>query len=538
MHGSTDKDLGVSLLRNFFHPGRSPVYAAHAAAATSHPMSTLVAVEMLRSGGNAVDAGIAAVAVQCVVDPLMTGIGGDCFALYTPKGRSAPVALNGSGRAPAAAEASWYRERNVPITQHSPHAVMVPGAIGAWARLVNDYGTRSLGEVLQPAILLAEEGFVVQSRVAWDWNRNARIAAADPDMASAYLIDGKSPAAGARMRLPKLAATLRLVAENGPGAFYEGAVANDIVTKLRALGGLHTLEDFATAQPDYVTPVSTEYRGYQVFECPPNGQGLAALMMLNVLSGYDIGKMSELDRIHSFAEASKQAYFHRNALFADPTQAHVPIDDLLSSEWSAQARQHIDPQRAQPPVLWPAKPHKDTVYLCVVDRDGNALSLINSLFEAFGSGIMSPQSGVVLNNRGFCFTLEPDHPNCVAPRKRPMNTIIPGMLMRNGETVAPFGVMGGHYQAMGHVELLTSIIDRGLDVQEALDVPRSFAHDDVLELEQGIPAEIEAELQKRGHTTSRPMIPLGSGQIIWMDRERGSLVAGSDCRKDGSAAGF
>jgi gamma-glutamyltranspeptidase/glutathione hydrolase len=525
-------------LRNFFRPGRSPVYAAHAAAATSHPMSTQVAVEVLRAGGNAVDAGVAAVAVQCVVDPLMTGIGGDCFALYTPKERAAPVALNGSGRAPAAAEAAWYRENNITITQHSPHAVMVPGAIGAWARLVGDHGSWSLGDVLQPAIRLAEEGFVVQSRVAWDWNRNAGIAAADPDTASAYLINGKSPAAGARMRLPKLAATLRLVAEKGPAGFYEGAVANDIVTKLRALGGLHMLEDFATAQPDYVTPVSTDYRGYQVFECPPNGQGLAALMMLNVLSGYDIGGMTDIDRIHTFAEVSKQAYHHRNALFADPTQAHVPVEYLLSSEWQDRARKHIDPKRAQAPVLWPGKAHKDTVYLCVVDRDGNALSLINSLFEAFGSGIMGPESGVMLNNRGFCFTLDPGHPNCVGPRKRPMNTIIPGMLMRGGETVAPFGVMGGHYQAMGHVELLTGIIDRGLDVQEALDVPRSFAHDDVLDLEQGIPADIEAELQKRGHTTSRPMIPLGSGQIIWMDREKGSLVAGSDCRKDGNAAGF
>src|SRR5882672_3240886 len=269
-------------------------------------MATQVAVEVLRAGGNAVDAGIAAVAVQCVVDPLMTGIGGDCFALYTPKGRSVPVALNGSGRAPAAAEAAWYRERDIAITQHSPHAVMVPGAIGAWARLVADHGTWSLGDVLQPAIRLADEGYVVQQRVAWDWRRNAGIAAADPDTASAYLIDGKSPAAGARMRLPKLAATLRLVAERGSAGFYEGAVASDIVTKLRALGGLHTLEDFATAQPDYVIPVSTDYRGYQVFECPPNGQGLAALMMLNVLSGYDVGGMTDADRIHVFAEASKQ----------------------------------------------------------------------------------------------------------------------------------------------------------------------------------------------------------------------------------------
>ena len=525
-------------MRNFFFPGRSPVYAAQAAAATSHPMSTLVALEMLRSGGNAVDAGIAAVAVQCVVDPMMTGVGGDCFALYAPRGRATPIALNGSGRSPAAAEAAWYRERKISITQHSPHAVMVPGAIGAWAQLVKDHGTRSLGEILQPAIKLAEEGYIVQSRVAWDWARNAGIAARDPDTAKSFLVDVKAPVAGSRMRNPQLAATLRLVAEKGEAGFYQGAVAEDIVKKLRSIGGLHTLDDFASAQPEYVTPVSTDYRGYQVYECPPNGQGLAALMMLNVLSGYDIGNMSDVDRIHIFAEASKQVYLHRDALFGDPTQVEVPVEYLLSAEWRDQARRHIDPNRAKPPVLFPARPHKDTIYLCVVDRDGNSLSLINSLFEAFGSGILAPGSGVMLNNRGFTFNTEQGHPNCVAPRKRPMNTIIPGMLMRDGEAVAPFGVMGGHYQSMGHVELLTGIIDRGLDVQEALDVPRSFGHDDVLDLEQSISPVIEAELQKRGHKISRPIVPLGSGQIIWRDRATGSLIAGSDCRKDGSAAGF
>jgi gamma-glutamyltranspeptidase/glutathione hydrolase len=525
-------------LRNFFLPGRSPVYAAQAAAATSHPMSTLVALEMLRSGGNAIDAGIAAVAVQCVVDPMMTGVGGDCFALYAPKGRATPVALNGSGRSPAAAEVAWYRERKISITQHSPHAVMVPGAIGAWAQLVKDHGTRSLGEILQPAIKLAEEGYLVQSRVAWDWARNAPIAAKDPDTAKSFLVDGKAPVAGSRMRNPQLAATLRLVAEKGPDGFYQGEVAEDIVTKLRSLGGLHTLEDLASAQPEYVTPVSTDYRGYQVFECPPNGQGLAALMMFNIVSGFDIAAMSEIDRIHIFAEASKQVYLHRDALFGDPTQVDVPVEYLLSAEWQQQARRHIDPAVAKPPVLFPARPHKDTIYLCVVDRDGNSLSLINSLFEAFGSGILAPKSGVMLNNRGFTFNTEQGHPNCVAPRKRPMNTIIPGMLMRDGAAVAPFGVMGGHYQSMGHVELLSGIIDRGLDVQEALDVPRSFGHDGVLDLEQGISAGIEAELQKRGHKTTRPIVPLGSGQIIWRDRATGSLIAGSDCRKDGSAAGF
>jgi gamma-glutamyltranspeptidase/glutathione hydrolase len=525
-------------LRNFFYPGRSPVYAAQAAVATSHPMSTLVALEVLRSGGNAIDAGIAAVAVQCVVDPLMTGIGGDCFALYAPKGHSTPIALNGSGRAPAAADVAWYRENKIAITQYSPHAVMVPGAIGAWAQLVSDYGTRSLGEVLQPAIRLAEEGFIVQSRVAWDWNRNAHIAAADPDSARFYLLDGKAPVAGARMRFPRLAATLRLVADKGPAGFYEGAVAADIVAKLRSLGGLHTLEDFASAQPDYVTPVATDYRGYQVFECPPNGQGLAALMLLNVLSGYDIGAMADVDRIHLFAEASKQVYLHRNALFGDPTQVEVPVDHLLSGEWAAAARAHIDPDKAQSPVLLPPRPHKDTIYLCVVDRDGNALSLINSLFEPFGSGILAPESGVMLNNRGFSFNLEQGHPNCIAPRRRPMNTIIPGMLMQGGEAVAPFGVMGGHYQAMGHVELLTGIIDRGLDVQQALDAPRSFGHDGVLDLEQTISTDIEAALVQCGHKIVRPMIPFGSGQIIWRDKATGALIAGSDCRKDGNAAGY
>src|SRR3954447_6840799 len=329
-------------------------------------MSTLAALEMLRSGGNAIDAGIAAVAVQCVVDPMMTGVGGDCFALYVPKGRATPIALNGSGRSPAAAHAAWYRERNIAITQHSPHAVMVPGAIGAWAQLVKDHGTRSLGEILQPAIKLADEGYLVQSRVAWDWNRNAPIAAKDPDAAKSFLVDGKAPVAGARMRNPQLAATLRLVAEKGAAGFYQGTVAEDIVTKLRSIGGLHTLEDFASAQPDYVTPVSTDYRGYQVYECPPNGQGLAALMMLNVLSGYDIGNMSDVDRIHIFAEASKQVYLHRNALFGDPAQVETPVDFLLSPEWRDLARRRIDPAKAQAPVLFPSRPHNDTIYLCVV----------------------------------------------------------------------------------------------------------------------------------------------------------------------------
>ena len=530
-------------MRDFSKPGRSPIYAANAAVATSHPLSTLAAIEVLRSGGNAVDAGIAAVAVQCVVDPLMTGIGGDCFALYAPKGARAPIALNGSGRSPAAAHDAWYLERGIALEPTSPHAVTVPGAVAAWAKLLDDHGTRSLGELLQPAIRYAEEGYPVQPRVALDWSRSVERVAGDPASAATYLVDGQAPGVGTVMRHPKLAATLRRIAEHGPRGFYEGPVAEDIVARLRDLGGLHTLDDFATAAPEIVTPVTTRYRGYDVYECPPSGQGLAVLMMLNVLTHHDVAGLSELDRVHLFAEACKQAYHHRDALFADPVLNRVPVEHLLSEAWRASAHGAIDMGRAQEPVIWPELPnpehaHKDTVYLSVVDRDGNALSLINSIFQGFGSGITAPESGVLLHNRGLSFRIDPGHPNTIGPRKRPMHTIIPGMLMRDGETVAPFGVMGGHYQAMGHVELLTGIIDRGLDVQEALDAPRSFAYGGGVEMEPGFGEGVVAGLQARGHRTIPASGPIGGGQIIWIDRKAGVLAAGSDPRKDGSALGY
>lgn len=529
-------------MRDFSLPGRSPVHAANAAVATAHPLATLAAIETLRGGGNAVDAAITACAVHCVVDPLMTGIGGDCFVLYTPKGADKPIALNGSGRSPAAAKDAWYLEHGVTIESTSPHAVTVPGAIAAWETLLRDHGTRSLGDVLQPAIAYAEGGFPVQPRVAWDWERSKARVAHDPDAAASYLIDGRAPEAGSIMRLPKLAATLRRIAEHGARGFYEGPVAEDLVTKLRSLGGLHTLEDFAATAPDYVTPITTRYRGYDVYECPPNGQGLAALMMLNVLSHYDVGSLSDVDRVHLYAEVCKQAYHHRDALFADPSLDAVPVDHLLSDAWHASARGAVDMTRATPPVIWPEvgaeRRHTDTIYLCIVDKDGNAISFINSLFQGFGTGIMGPQSGVLLHNRGLSFRVDPGHPNTIAPNKRPMHTIIPGMLMKDGRTMAPFGVMGGHYQAMGHVQLLTGIIDRGLDVQEALDAPRSFAYDGELELEAGFDPSLHDALRGRGHATIRAPLPIGGGQIIWIDETAGTLTAGSDPRKDGSALGY
>ena len=533
-------------MRDFSLPGRSPLYATQAAVATSHPLASQVAMDVLNDGGNAVDAAVAAVALLGIVEPQMTGVGGDCFALYCPKGHSQPLALNGSGKAPAAAHAGWYAERGVTrIDPYSAHAVTMPGAVAAWCRLVADHGTRDMAELLRPAIHHAERGVPVAPRVAFDWARDAHLLR-DPVSAEIFLPHGKAPTAGTVHRQPRMAETLRAIAREGAAGFYQGWVAQDIVGTLRAHGGLHTLDDLAATRPDYVTSISTTYRGHQVFECPPNGQGLGVLMMLNVLSGYDLsaqGPLKEADRIHLLAEVSKLAYAHRDALFADTDHAPVDVAHLLSAEWARGQREAIRMDACHTPTVhpraWPeAATHKDTVYLCVVDREGNAISLINSIFHPFGSTLTAPRSGVLLQNRGAGFSLEAGHPNLIAPGKRPLHTIIPGMVMKDGQLVGPFGVMGGQYQASGHVALLSNLLDRGMDPQAALDAPRSFSFAGELDLESGHGAVLEAELTSRGHRITRSGQPIGGGQLIWLDRARGVMVAGSDPRKDGCALGY
>ncbi|MES2187786.1 MAG: gamma-glutamyltransferase family protein [Pseudomonadota bacterium] len=527
-------------MRDFSLPGRSALYATQCAVATSHPLASQAALDVLKSGGNAVDAGIAAVALLGIVEPQMTGVGGDCFALYLPAGATVPIALNGSGRAPAAAHVGWYQERGITsLDPYGPHAVTVPGAVAAWCRLLADHGTRGMDELLLPAIRAAEHGHPVAPRVAYDWARDAHLLR-NPAARELFLPGGAAPAAGTLFRQPRMAETLRAIARDGRDGFYRGAVAEDIVATLRAGGGQHTLDDLDATAPDYVTPLSTDYRGHTVYECPPNGQGLAVLMMLNVLSGHDLseGAVSEADRVHLLAEVSKLAYAHRDALFGDTTQASVPVDWLLGQAWAAQARGAIDMAAARPPTVWPEVNHKDTVYLCVVDREGNTLSLINSIFHSFGSTLLAPKSGVLLHNRGANFSLQAGHPNSIGPGKRPVHTIIPGMLMRQGQLVAPFGVMGGQYQATGHVALLSNLLDRGLDPQAALDAPRSFCFGDELDMESGLSPALEAEMVRRGHRVLRSGQPIGGGQLIWRDAVRGVLIGGSDPRKDGCALGY
>ena len=532
-------------MRDFHLPGRSPLYAANGMAATSVPAATLAAIDMLRAGGNALDAAVTAASVLAVIEPHSTGIGGDCFCLYAPAGTGQVIALNGSGRAPEAARIDWFEARGITaLEDSSPHGVTVPGAVAAWETLLAAHGRKALAEVLQPAIGFAEQGFAVTPRVAWDWARNAdklRRTGAAP-----FLPGGGAPAAGERFVQPALAATLRAIAARGARAFYEGEIAADMVATLRARGGLHTQADFAAGATaaQFVDPIRIGWRGHDVWQCPPNGSGLVVLMLLGILGGWDPSPDGPLgaSRLHRHIEAARLVYRDRDAFLADPSQADVPVAHLTSPGYLSALRGLIrddvamgDLPRAGEAEL-PA--HRDTVYLCVVDRDGNACSFINSLFHSFGSGILAERSGVMLHNRGLGFRLQRGHPNCIAPFKRPMHTIIPGLLTRDGEVVMTYGVMGGHFQPMGQTLFLTNHVDYGLDIQEALDLPRVLPFGGKVEVERGVPVAVLDRLARLGHAIERIEAPHGGGQAIRIDRKRGCLIGGSDPRKDGCALGY
>jgi gamma-glutamyltranspeptidase/glutathione hydrolase len=527
-------------MKHFQRPSRSAAVGTEAMAATSHPLATMTAIDVLRDGGNAVDAAIAAAAVLCLAEPHMTGVGGDCFVLYSPK-RGLPVALNGSGRAPAAATLDWYLERGFrEIPERSAHAVTVPGVVDAWFRLAADFGTREMAALLQPAIRLAEEGCPVAPRVAFDLAKASAQIAGDEVAARLFLRNGAPLGLGEPIYQPLLAATLRRIAKEGRRGFYEGPVAEDMVLRLRALGGLHTLDDFASQQSVYETPISVTYADHEVYECPPNGQGIVALMMLKALAGFDLSdqKYTEADRIHLLAEVTKAAYSARDAYFCDPVANPFDVSRYLSDEYADQTHAGISLRRSSSALVMAEVEHKDTIYLAVVDRDGNAISFINSLFAEFGCGIMAPNAGVLFHSRGSSFRVARGHPNAIGPRKRPLHTIIPGMLVKNGRAVMPFGVMGGHYQATGHAHFLSRLLRGGLDPQAAAEAPRSFAYGGHLQLEPTIGADIAAELARRGHDIVFTDKPLGGCQAIQIDSERGLLIGGSDPRKDGIAFGY
>jgi gamma-glutamyltranspeptidase/glutathione hydrolase len=525
-------------MRDFHLPGRSATYASNGMCATSHPLAAKVAVEMLEAGGNAVDAAIAGAILLGICEPQMTGIGGDCFVLMTPPGEDRVLALNGSGRAPAGLDAAAMRAAgHAAVPLRGPESITVPGAIDAFCRLSADWGRKGLNAVLAPAIRYAEEGVPVAPRVAFDWGEAGEALWGAGKVH--YLVNGTIPSAGQMFRAPGQAEVLRRIAQDGRAGFYEGEVAEDMVASLRAAGAPHSLDDFAATACDWCDPVAGDYAGLGVHEHPPNGQGATAILLMNILKHFDIAGMDPFgaERLHIEAEATKLAYDARNRIIADPDHT-TRLAHMLSPDTAARLAALIDPRRAQS-VVRPevGAIHKDTVYISVVDRDRMAVSLIYSIFWGFGSGLASDKFGILFQNRGAGFTLERGHPNEAGPGKRPMHTIIPGMLSRDGRCLGPFGVMGGGYQPMGHARLVSNLGDFGMDVQEAIDAPRAFADGSVLKVERGYGEAVRAQLAELGHNVVTPEVPLGGAQSILIG-EDGVLVGGSDPRKDGCALGY
>lgn len=524
-------------MRNFHNPGRSAVYATNGMCATSHPLAAKVAVQMMEAGGNAMDGAIAGAVLLGLCEPQMTGIGGDCFVLMTPPGEDRVVALNGSGRAPAGIEAEKLREKGDVIAPYSADAVSVPGAVDAFCRLSKDWGKLGLKAVLAPSIHYAEAGVPVAERVASDWGQAVdNLSGHARDL---YLMNNAAPKAGQVFRAPEQAQVLRRIAMDGREGFYEGDVAEDMVASLNALGGTHTLEDFANTACDYVDPIMGGYGGLDLYEHPPNGQGATAILLLNMLKHFDIAGMDPwgAERAHIEAEATKLAYDTRNRFLSDPDHM-TRLDYMTSPDTAAKLAALIDPAKAMPAGLPGAEAvHKDTIYITVVDKDRMCVSLIYSVFHSFGSGIASDKFGVLFQNRGAGFTLEQGHPNEVGPGKRPMHTIIPAMLKKEGKVMMPFGVMGGQYQSTGHARFVSNVTDFGLSPQSAMDAPRCFAEGDELRVEDGYSDTVKAELAGMGHNVVRPDTAIGGSQAILL-HEDGVLEGGSDPRKDGCAIGY
>lgn len=529
-------------MRDLHLPGRSVVMGRNGAAATSHSLASLAAIEILRRGGNAADAAIAACAVQCVVEPGSTGIGGDNFVLFAPAGGGKVAGLNGSGRAPAGLTADLLLKQGMTeIGLTSVHAVTVPGAVDAWSKLNERFGRMPLGDLLQPAIRHAEDGFAVTERVGTDWRRNLAKLGADANTARMWLQDGAAPPVGSVFRQPEHASVFREIARRGRDGFYTGWVADDIVTYLRGLGGTHTLEDFATQEAFWVEPLASTYRGIDILEIPPNGVGVITQLMLNILSGFELSKYDPVgvERFHLEAEATRLAFQARDTYIADPAFADVPVERLLSAAFADELRARIDLKKAMPaPGPVGGLSYRDTVYISVVDSEGNACSFINSLFWPYGTGLCSPKTGVLLQNRGAGFKVDPAHPNCVAPGKRPLHTIIPAMALKDGLPWLCFGVMGGGFQPVGQTHVLTNIVDFGMDVQEAIDCPRAFHVAGKFETERGIREDVLRALAALGHEIKPAEMPHGGGQAILIDRGAGVLQAGSDPRKDGCALAY
>jgi gamma-glutamyltranspeptidase / glutathione hydrolase len=535
------------------HKTRSAVIARQGMAATSQPLATATAIRILQQEGNAVDAAIAANAVLGVVEPMSCGLGGDLFAIVWDSKSKKLVGLNASGRAPASATIDLFKAKGLAaIPTFGPLSWSVPGCVDGWDQLRRRFGSKPFSELLSPAIDYAENGFPVSEIIAGDWHEAEASLKEIPSSAKCFLPDGTAPATGSVFRNPDLARSLRAIAKGGRDAFYQGPIAEAIVRYSASVGGLFSQADFTQHTSTFVDPVSTSYRGYDVWELPPNGQGIAALQMLNLLEAYDLKALGpqSAEALHLMIEAKKLAYEDRAKYYADPDFGPLPVSTLISKPYAARRRSEINPDQANlhPKPGDPAQ--AATIYLTVVDRDFNCVSLIQSNFHGFGSHHVPAGLGFVLQNRGCLFALDPAHLNHLEPRKRPFHTIIPGFITKDGKPWLSFGVMGGDMQAQGHAQVICNMIDFGMDVQEAGDAPR-FRHFGSSEptgqpakgggsvaLESGISEEARRKLEGKGHHLAKAPGSFGGYQAIRIDAERGVLIGGSDPRKDGCAMGY
>lgn len=542
------------------NPGatRSVVFARNGLIATSQPLASAAGLRVLQSGGNAIDAAVTAAAVLAVVEPTMNGPGGDLFAIvYSAKDRRLH-GLNASGRAPAAATPEALATRGLDAVPYRGElSVSVPGVVDGWAALLERFGTIPFREALQPAISYARDGFGVSEIIAWQWADSAPALARDALAAEVFLPGGRAPRPGEVFSSPALARTLDTLARDGASSFYRGTIARAIAADMKRRGGLITEADLAAHRSDWVEPISTRYRGHEVVELPPNTQGITALEMLNIVEGFDLKALGHNSAayLHVLAEAKRIAFADRDAYLADA--GSVPEDVLkmlLSKEYAARRRKEIDlnraartyepgtPGAARPsagaaPASPPAEARGDTIYLTVADREGNVVSLIQSLYESFGAAIVAGDTGIVLHNRGSLFSLKPGHPNRLAPGKRPLHTLVPAMVMKDGQPWLSFGVMGGDMQPQGHVQVLANLIDFGMNVQEAGEAPRFRHMANGLALESGIGAEARFGLDQRGHRLIASVGSFGGFQGILIDPRTRLLMGGSDPRKDGLAIG-
>jgi gamma-glutamyltranspeptidase/glutathione hydrolase len=534
---------------------RSVVMARNGVIATSQPLATAAGLRVLQDGGNAIDAAITAAAVLAVVEPTMNGIGGDLFAIvYSAKDKKVH-GLNASGRAPAAATLAEFKRRGLQrIPLRGELAVSVPGVVDGWHELLSKHGTRSMAQALGPAIRYAREGYPVSEIIADQWKSVEALLAKDPSAAAAYLANGKAPAPGDVMKNPALAASLELIGKEGRDAFYKGALAKAIADDMQRRKGLLTAKDLADHRSDWVEPLSTTYRGYQVLELPPNTQGIAALETLNILEGFDLKSLGHNSAayLHLLVEAKRIAFADRGAWIGDPSATPAKaVEKMLSKEYAAERRKEINRDKAAAdykplsldgrttPAGGEAPAGRgDTIYMTAADAEGNVVSLIQSIYETFGAGIVAGDTGIVLHNRANLFTLDEGHPNVLAPGKRPFHTLVPAMVLKDGAPWVSFGVMGGDMQAQGLVQVLVNLVDFGMNIQDAGEAAR-FRHSGAgLALETAVGQEARNGLTSRGHKVISSPGVFGGFQGIMIDPRTRVLMAGSDPRKDGMAAGW